>query len=378
MITQLPVSIVRGGTSKGIFIEDKYLPENQAERDAIVLRVFGSPDVRQIDGLGGADILTSKLAIIGKSSVSNADIDYTFGQVSITDPVVDYKGNCGNISSGVAIFAIVKGYVQVDPAATAQEVRIHMVNTGRVLIATVPVSNGKLAHEGDYEIAGVPGTHPKIDINWADCGGETTGKLLPTGSICDIIYCNEGQYEVSVVDAGNVTIFIHAEQLGLSGIESPAQIMADSKLTDKIEEIRGRVAQEIGLISDYKNSVKESPYTPFFSIVSNANDYKTIAGRPISSDQIDIVSRLIFMQGVHKAHPVSGTVAFGAASTIEGTVVNALLPKSFIGDNSVNIGHPSGIINITSQTIIEGDEIKLVKSNIGRTARIILDGVVYL
>ncbi|AZN36513.1 2-methylaconitate cis-trans isomerase PrpF family protein [Iodobacter ciconiae] len=377
-MTQLPISIVRGGTSKGIFVEDKYLPVNVKERDAVILRVFGSPDLRQIDGLGGADILTSKLAIIGKPSIEGVDIDYTFGQVSIVEPVVDYKGNCGNISAGVAAYAIEKGYVKVDPLATEQDVRIHMVNTGRILVATVPVNKGKLAREGDYEIAGVPGSHAKIDINWADCGGETTGKLLPTSHIRDLVSCDDRDYEVSVIDAGNVTIFINAEQLGLSGIESPSEIQSKDGLMDKIEEIRGRVAEKLGLVSNYKNSVKESPYTPFFSIVSKAKNYKTISGRDILSNEIDILSRLIFMQGIHKAHPVTGTVAFGAASTIQGTVVNALLSDEFTGNNSINIGHPSGIINIASETIMQGCDIKLTKSNIGRTARIILDGIVYL
>ncbi|MGF1879175.1 hypothetical protein L4D77_28375 [Photobacterium frigidiphilum] len=378
MITQLPISIVRGGTSKGIFIENRYLPKDQKERNAIILRIFGSPDIRQIDGLGGADILTSKLAIIGKPSIEGVDIDYTFGQVSITEPVVDYKGNCGNISSGVAVYAIEKGYVKVAPSATLQKVKIHMVNTGRILIATVPVSQGKLVREGDYQIAGVPGSHAKIDINWADCGGETTGKLLPTSHVRDLVTCDDRDYEVSVIDAGNVTIFINAEQLGLSGIESPSEIQVKEGLMDTIEEIRGRVAEKLGLVSDYKNSIQESPYTPFFSIVSKVNNYITISGKEIQSEEIDIVSRLIFMQGIHKAHPVTGTVAFGAASTIQGTVVNDLLSDKFTDDNSVNIGHPSGIINIISETITQDNELKLIKSNIGRTARIILDGIVYI
>ncbi|AWK84037.1 2-methylaconitate cis-trans isomerase PrpF family protein [Photobacterium damselae] len=378
MITQLPISIVRGGTSKGIFIESRYLPKDQKERNTVILRVFGSPDVRQIDGLGGADILTSKLAIIDKPSIEGVDVDYTFGQVSITEPIVDYKGNCGNISSGVAVYAIEKGYVKVDPLATEQEVKIHMVNTGRILIASVPVNQGKLVREGDYQIAGVPGSHAKIDINWADCGGETTGQLLPSSHVRDLVSCYDRDYEVSVIDAGNVTIFINAEQLGLSGIESPSEIQAKEGLMDKIEEIRGRVAEKLGLISSYKNSIKESPYTPFFSIVSKPKKYNTISGKEIQAEEIDIVSRLIFMQGIHKAHPVTGTVAFGAASTIDGTVVNELLSDEFTDNNSVNIGHPSGIINITSETITQNNDLKLIKSNIGRTARIILDGIVYI
>ena len=378
MCRSLPVSIVRGGTSKGVFIEDRYLPTDKKARDAVILRIFGSPDVRQIDGLGGADILTSKLAIIGKPTREDADIDYTFGQVSIANPVVDYQGNCGNISAGVAAYAVEKGYVVVKPNTTLQTVRIHMVNTGRMLVATVPVNNGERERTGDYEIAGVPGTHARIDLNWADCGGETTGKLLPTGNVVDRVVCSDGDYQVTVVDAGNVTVFIDAHQLGLTGIEAPKAIESDKLLMDKIEEIRGRVAEKIGLISSYQNSIQESPYTPFFSIVSHQQAYTGINGNNVEVDDIDLVSRLAFMQGVHKAHPVSGTVALGVASTLKNTVVNRLLPEHFNGANTLRIGHPTGVIEISSETAFGEGGYELIKSNIGRTARIILDGNVYI
>lgn len=181
----LRCAIVRGGTSKGVFIMRNELPADPALRDKAILAIYGSPDLRQIDGLGGADTLTSKLAIIGPPTREGADVDCTFGQVSITDPFVDYGGNCGNISSAVGPFAIDMGLVEpVEPVTT---VRIHMTNTGRILTAQVPVRNGKAAVEGDFAIDGVPGTGARITLDWSDVVGGITGRLLPTGSPKDVI-----------------------------------------------------------------------------------------------------------------------------------------------------------------------------------------------
>ena len=279
-------SIVRGGTSKGIFIMENELPRDPELRDKYILEIFGSPDVRQIDGLGGADVLTSKLAIIGPSSREDADVDYTFGQVSFVEPKIDYKSNCGNISAGVAPFAINNGIVKaVEPYTT---VRIHQVNTDTIINAKVEVRDGKAAVDGDFHIDGVPTLGSTIELDFSDSVGGITGKLLPTDNVVDTIVTDDGKsYEVSVVDAGIPTVFIEAKSLDMSGIETPQQIEGNAALMTKIEEIRGRCAVKMGFTDDYKNAVKDCPYAPFFAIVSPSQSYHTFDGKDVKGEDID-------------------------------------------------------------------------------------------
>lgn len=375
-VTMLPVSIVRGGTSKGIFIMKNALPQDPIHRDRVILSVFGSPDLRQIDGLGGADPLTSKVAIIAPSRRQDADVDYIFGQVSITDAFIDYSGNCGNISAAVGGYAIQKGIVA--PCEPVTTVRIHMVNTGRILIAHVPVLNGMPQVKGDCEIDGVPGKGARIDLDWADCGGETTGLLLPSGHPVDVINAGDREYMVSIVDAGNVTVFIQASELELSGTETPEKISSDTKLMALIEEIRAKAAQKIGLIDNWHDAKKRIPFAPFFSIISPAQTHTTFNGRHIKAEESDILSRLVFMQSMHKAHPVTGTVALGAAARIPDTLVFKCLGEDAHNREELRIGHPSGVIVTECIVNQEPSGYKLYKSMVARTARILLDGHFYL
>src|SRR5208283_3439316 len=238
--------IVRGGTSKGVFIMKNELPSDPAKRDAVICAIYGSPDVRQIDGLGGADVLTSKLAIISPSTREDADVDYTFGQVSFETDFIDYNGNCGNISSAVGPFAIDEGLVE--PKEPVTVVRIHLTNSDNILVAEVPVENGKAMVEGDCQIDGCPGTGAKITLDWSDTAGAITGKLLPTGNAQDVIDVEGKQYSVSLVDAGNLLVFINASSLGMKGIESPQEIEGNKSLMETIEKIRGRAAMICGLV----------------------------------------------------------------------------------------------------------------------------------
>lgn len=372
----LRCAIVRGGTSKGVFILKNELPADPVLRDRAILAIYGSPDLRQIDGLGGADTLTSKLAIIGPSTKEGADVDYTFGQVSITDPFVDYGGNCGNISSAVGPFAIDMGLVEpVEPVTT---VRIHMTNTGRILTAQVPVKGGKAAVEGDFAIDGVPGTGARITLDWSDVVGGITGRLLPTGSPRDIIQAGGKEYCVSVVDAGNVVVFIRAEELGLTGTETPAQIDGNQALMDRIEEIRGKVCQKIGLVERWEDAKKVTPYQPFFAMVSAPADHTCFNGVQVAADQVDVVSRLTFMLKMHKAYPVTGTVATGAVARVKGSVVWDLLSEKARGENVLRIGHPSGVIPIEALADSGEDHTQIKKLGVYRTARMIMEGQVYV
>lgn len=372
----LKCSIVRGGTSKGIFIMKNELPKDPAERDGVICAIYGSPDLRQIDGLGGADVLTSKLAIISPPSRPDADVDYTFGQVSFETEFVDYVGNCGNISAAVGPFAIDEGLVEpIEPVTT---VRIHLTNSNNILVAEVPVKNGKACVEGDYSIDGVPGTGAKITLDWSDTAGAITGKLLPTGNAKDVISVDGKDYEVSLVDAGNPLVFIHANSLGMSGTESPNEIEANKALMATIEKIRGRATVIFGLVKTPEEAAIKSPYAPFFAIVSPPADYTSISGEKVNAEEVDIVSRLLFMLRMHKTYPVTGTVCTGAAVRIPGSVAWEVLRKEAKTKQSVNIGHPGGVISVEAEAEVISGEVKLKRVGVYRTARRIMDGYVYV
>ncbi|GAB1476331.1 PrpF domain-containing protein [Bacillota bacterium] len=353
------------------------LPKDPAIRDKYILQIFGSPDKRQIDGLGGADVLTSKLAIIGPSTREDADVDYTFGQVSFDAGFIDYKSNCGNISAGVGPFAINKGMVlPVEPYTT---VRIHQVNTNTIIKAKVKVCDGKAEFDGDCFIDGVLTGGSPIELDFSDSLGTITGKLLPTGNAIDSIYTEDGNaYKVSIVDAAIPTVFIKAEDLGLDGTEVPDVIEKNESLMNKVEEIRGKCAEKIGLVEDYRESTAKSPYSPFITLVSEAKTYTTFQGKVVKEENIDILSRLIFMQRMHKAHPVTGTICMSVAARIPGSIVWETLTARGKTSRKIVIGHPSGEIPVASEVSSADGNYTIEEASITRTARIIMDGSVYI
>ena len=312
----------------------------------------------------------------GKGSCSHT-IAAIFGQVSFVEPKIDYKSNCGNISAGVAPFAINNGIVKaVEPYTT---VRIHQVNTDTIINAKVEVRDGKAAVDGDFHIDGVPTLGSTIELDFSDSVGGITGKLLPTDNVVDTIVTDDGKsYEVSVVDAGIPTVFIEAKSLDMSGIETPQQIEGNAALMTKIEEIRGRCAVKMGFTDDYKNAVKDCPYAPFFAIVSPSQSYHTFDGKDVKGEGIDIVSRLVFMQKMHKTHPVTGTVCMSTAARIPGSIVNRNLSERGKAERRIWIGHPAGVIPAVSVLDNVDGEYKLRTAAILRTARVIMDGTVYV
>jgi 2-methylaconitate cis-trans-isomerase PrpF len=369
--------LMRGGTSRGLYVMRNELPQDPILRDRVILAMYGSPDVRQIDGIGGADALTSKLAIIGPATREDADVDYTFGQVSITTPFVDYAGNCGNISSGVGPFAIDQGLV--DAVEPITRVRIHQTNTDRMIVAEVPVAEGKAAVDGDYSIAGVPGSGARIMLDFSDTAGAVTGRILPTGNVTDTLDVEGvGQIEVSIVDAGNPLVFLRASALGLQGTESPAEIDADAKLLDSIERVRGHAAQLVGMVKDWREAAELSPYVPFIALVEPPQEYVSFAtGQTVKQGQIDFVSRLLFMLRMHKTYPITGTVCTGAAARIEGTVVHDVAHGSPSG-STVRIGHPAGVIEVEAEVQSSDSGPILRRASVGRTARRIMEGYIYV
>lgn len=372
-------AIVRGGTSKGIFLHDNDLPRDPELRDKIILAIFGSPDIRQIDGLGGADVLTSKLAIIGPSTREDCDVDYTFAQVSFEKAFVDYKGNCGNISSAVGGFAVDEGMVA--PVGPVTRVRIHMTNSGRTLTAEVPVKDGRARVEGDYAMDGCPGTGARVTLDWSDSAGGITGKLLPTGRPRDTLVVDGRPYEISLVDCGNPLVFVRAGDLGMQGTESPAWIEANRELMETVEKLRGQAAVLCGLCERPEEAALKSPYNPFFAIVSAPADYTAINGREVPANETDITSRLLFMLRMHKAYPVTGTVCTGAACRIPGTIAHEILSARGREDMTIRIGHPSGTVPVEAEARPDASEpagVVMTRLGVYRTARRIMDGQVYV
>lgn len=319
-------SIVRGGTSKAVFLMKNALPADPVLRDKTILAIFGSPSLRQLDGLGGADSTTSKVAIIAPPSRSDADIDYTFGQVSLTDALVDYGGNCGNISSAVGPFAIWNGLVPVSEPETV--VRIHMTNTGHVLHATIQVQDGMPCVDGDCVIGGVPGTGSPIIMDWSRATGCTTGKILPTGKAKDVYEMDGRAYTVSVVDGGNCVIYADAQDFGLTGTEPPEKINSDSELLARIEKLRGLISVELGFVERWEDAKIKTPFQPFFALISPAATYTTYTGECVRKDDVDIVARLYVMGLVTKAYPGTATVSIGCAVRIRGSLVQEMLSES--------------------------------------------------
>ncbi|MFC2038365.1 2-methylaconitate cis-trans isomerase PrpF family protein [Chloroflexota bacterium] len=370
--------IMRGGTSKAVFLLKNNLPKNEELRDKIIRRIFGAPDVREIDGLGGADPLTSKVAIIGPSTRKDCDVDYLFGQVNIISPMIDYVGNCGNISSAVGSFAIDEGLVSaVEPITT---VRIHQVNTNRVIIAEVPVKGNKAEVEGTHAILGVPGTGAKIVLDFADSAGAITNRLLPTENVTDLLQVEGvGSIEVSLVDAANPLVFVRAKDLGLTASETPQEIDSDLELLAKIEKIRSFAAEKIGLVDDWRKATLERPYIPFFAICAPPVSYKDwTTGKWVDESSMDLSVRLLFMQKMHKTYPVSGAICTVAAGMIPGTIVNQVARRGIIERSALRIGHPAGIIIPEGKLEKENGAFMLKKATVDRTARCLMNGYAYI
>jgi methylitaconate Delta-isomerase len=371
--------IMRGGTSKAVFLNEQDLPADEKSRTSLILRIFGSPDKRQIDGLGGADPLTSKLAIIGKpaGAQSGADITYTFGQVEIDHPDIDYRSLCGNISSAVGAYAVAEGLVPiVEPITT---VNIYNTNLQRNLRVEVPVSQGRPIEEGDYEVPGVPGTGARIQVDFADTAGATTGALLPTGNPIDLIEVpGVGPIEMSLIDIGNAHVFIRASDVGLKGTESAAELDANKDLREKLEQIRAAGAVRMGMISDARLSRSESPAVPILGIVSPPQSYQiALTGKRVEAHEVDLVSRLMFMQQTHKTYAGTSTVCTGVAKNIAGTIVAEVAGDPTPGLSSVRIGHPAGVI-VTEVAFADDTTPRVVRATLGRTARRIMRGQVFV
>ena len=371
-IKKLPVTILRGGTSKGVYILQSDLPEDQSAWEPILLRLMGSPDRKQIDGLGGSQSVTSKVAIIRKSARPDADVDYTFAQVSVDKPLVSYKGNCGNISSGVGPFAIEKGLVEAKDGETA--VRIYNTNTNKIIEAVVKTPEGQVAYEGDFYIAGVPGTASPVKLKFVDPAGTLGKGLLPTGSAVDVLEVpGYGPVEVSIVDAANPLVFARAKDLGLSGRELPDELNADAEKLDLLEKVRGLAAVKLGLIEDYTRSAWDTPGIPKMTFVAEAEDYVNGDGKEIKKEQIDLLSRMMSMQKTHPSYAMTGAMCTAAAAVVPGSIVQQVLPAN-VDTQFIRIGHPGGILEC-GVDYRENGACPIIDDTFGfRTANLLMEG----
>ena len=373
---KIPCAIYRGGTSKPIFFLEKDLPRDPKTRDRVVLAAFGSPDLRQIDGLGGADPLTSKVAYIGPPTVPNTDINYTFGYVGIAQPVIDYTGNCGNTSAAAGPFALLRGLIK--PKEPITKVRIYNTNTKKVIVAEFPVRGEEFVSEGDFRIDGAPGSGSKILLDFIDSGGSVTGKLLPTGKVKEEIkFPTVGTLTVSMVDAANPFVFVRGTDLGVQGNETLEEIAGNSVLLKKCEEIRSVVAEIMG-IAKKEEATRKSPGVPKIALVSPPTSYQSPKGK-VEASEVDIVARMTALQKLHKAFAVTGAVCLGTAAKVEGTIVNEIFRRVQPGNPSaVRIGHPSGTIQVEIGIEKKNGSLELTKAALARTARLLMDGHVYV
>tara|TARA_B100000405_G_scaffold158381_1_gene110707 strand:+ start:248 stop:1399 length:1152 start_codon:yes stop_codon:yes gene_type:complete len=382
MSTSIPCTILRGGTSKGVYLREGDLPTDPKEREATILAIFGSPDKRQIDGLGGADPLTSKVCILGPPPTTgrgkSADLSYTFGQVEINEPSVDFRSLCGNLTSGVGAFAIWNGLVAAVSPMTV--VRVYNTNLDSMLIVEVPVLDGRPLESGDFTIPGVPGSGAKIQVDFADTAGASAGALLPTGNPCDRLDIKGvGKIDVSMVDIGNAHAFVRAVDLGCSGTESAATIDSDTELSRILERIRAHAGVAMGMIDDPEKAAKVSPATPFVAMVAPPQDYENvIGGNNVTADESQFLSRLMFMQQMHKTYAGTSTVCTGVASRIPGTIVHEARRPSDRDQMIVRIGHPAGVIETESAVDINGGAYAVTRATLERTARRIMEGTVYI
>lgn len=370
---KLPVTLMRGGTSKGAYLLRKDMPPERKDWDSVLLKLMGSPDRKQIDGLGGSQSVTSKVAITEKSSRSDADVDYTFAQVSVDKPVVSYGGNCGNISSGVGPFAIEEGLVPAVGEETT--VRIFNTNTRKIIVETVNTADGQVCYDGDYTIAGVPGTAAPIKLRFLDPSGTLGKGILPTGNGVDELEIPDfGRLPVSIVDAANPLVFVTADSIKMNGTEQPEEINKDEALLRLLECIRGKAAVLLGLTDHWEKAAWETPGIPKMTIVAPPTFYTTAQGTEIKASEIDLLGRMMSMQKAHPSYAMTGAMCTAAAAAIPGTLVHSILsPCGKLPE--IRIGHGSGTLVCGVETE-KGQSIPFIKETYGyRTARLLMKGV---
>ncbi len=381
---RIPATYMRGGTSKGVFFLLQDLPaEAQVSgpaRDTLLLRVIGSPDPygKQIDGMGGATSSTSKTVILSKSQRPDHDVDYLFGQVSINKPLVDWSGNCGNLSSAVGPFAIRNGLIKASriPENGHVTVRIWQANIGKTIVSHVPISNGEVQELGEFELDGVTFPAAEVQLEFmdpaAESEGDSAGALFPTGKLMDKLKVpNEPELDVTFINAGIPTLFLRARDLGFSGAELQDDINSNPKTLARLETLRAYGAIQMGLIETIDQAATRQ-HTPKIAFVAEPQSYTASSGRLIEANGVDLLVRAMSMGKLHHAMMGTAAVAIGVAASIPGTLVNEAAGGG--ARQSVRFGHPSGTLRVGAEASQNNGEWKVTKAIMSRSARLLMEG----
>lgn len=380
---KIRATYMRGGTSKGIFFNLSDLPPSYQEpgktRDALLLRVIGSPDPyeKHTDGMGGATSSTSKTVIVAPPTQADHDVDYLFGQVAIDKAFVDWSGNCGNLSAAVGPFAIASGLIAKEkiPHDGICTIKIWQANIQKTIIAHVPITGGEVQETGDFELDGVTFPAAEIQLEFMDpADGE--GSMFPTGNVVDELDVpGVGKFKATFINAGIPTIFLNAEDIGYKGTELQADINSDAKALAMFENIRAHGALKMGLIKSIEEAAARQ-HTPKVAFVGDATDYKASSGKMVTADTIDLNVRALSMGKLHHAMMGTCAVAIGTAAAVPGTLVNlkASKGKSGAGQEVVTFGHPSGTLRVGAKAVQEAGEWVVTKAIMSRSARILMEG----
>ncbi|MBJ9664901.1 MULTISPECIES: 2-methylaconitate cis-trans isomerase PrpF [Burkholderia] len=382
---RIPATYLRGGTSKGVFFRLEDLPEAArvpgAARDALLMRVIGSPDPygKQIDGMGGATSSTSKTVIISKSTRPDHDVDYLFGQVAIDKAFIDWSGNCGNLSAAVGPFAIAGGLVARErvPDNGVAVVRIWQANIGKTIVAHVPIRDGEVQETGDFELDGVTFPAAEVQLEFMDPAADEDGAggaMFPTGNLVDDLEVpGIGTLKATMINAGIPTIFVEAEAIGYTGTELQDAINGDEAALQRFETIRAYGALRMGLIRSL-DEIAQRQHTPKVAFVARPADYVASSGKPVAAKDVDLLVRAMSMGKLHHAMMGTAAVAIGTAAAIPGTLVN--LAAGGGEREAVRFGHPSGTLRVGAQASQAGGEWVVTKAIMSRSARVLMEGAV--
>jgi 2-methylaconitate cis-trans-isomerase PrpF len=373
-MNRLPAVFMRGGTSKALMFHFRDLPQDRASWDPLFLRAMGSPDPhgRQLNGMGGGVSSLSKVCVLGPPTRPDADLDYTFAQILVSEARVDYSGNCGNMSSAVGPFAIEEGLV---PAREGEMcVRIHNTNTRKIIHSTFRVRDGRAMVEGELEIPGVAGTGSPVRLDFLEPGGAVTGKLLPTGHPRDtLVIPGLGTFEASMVDAANPCVFLDAKALGLGGTEMPEELDRNRELLERIAVIRCHASVAMGIAPTIEAARAKS--MPQIGFVSAPQDAVTLSGETLSASAADLTVRIISNGQPHRALPLTGSLCTAIAAGIEGTLPHAYARPSTPG--TLRLAMPSGVLTVGGEVVREAGGWRAVRGSFFRTSRRLFEGYVY-